>query len=311
MYHGPLGIISQQRMRACKPIPSPLQCMVFFYFLALVFTAWCIILLIFSYQAKESKTFRYDNVCPIGKNCQIRFHIDEELKEPVYLYFRMENYYQNYRQYVKSRDNDQLMDKHPINNYDKLKGNCYPKISLHNKKHKKDVFLPCGLIAWSYMNDTFAVRKDNAERTYLKQHNDDIAWNSDVRKLFKNIPHDTEGVRIPGIQEFTYQPFIVWMRTAALPSFYKLAKVIKEDMKPGTYRIIIANNYDVSEFDGKKFFRFSTVTWMGGRNRFLGWAFLCIAAFLFAVATLLCIKQIVHPRKLGDASYLDWNNPRK
>jgi len=302
-----LGMFSQQRMRGYKPILTPLPCIVLFYILAFVFLAFGIVLVVFSYQAQHSKTYRYDNVCPLGATCQIRFHLDHDLDEPVYLYYRMEEFYQNYRRYVNSRSNDQLQGEHP-NDYDELE-DCYPKISLDDEDSKDAVFLPCGLVAHSFMNDTFTVREDNAERSILKQTNDDIAWSSDKRRLFDDPGSNTDGVRIPGIFSFDYEPFIVWMRTAALPSFYKLAKIIKEDMKEGVYRIDIDNNYDVSEWHGKKYFRFSTVTWLGGRNNFIGWAFLVIAVGLAVFATILLILQCIHSRKQGDPSYLNWDKP--
>ena len=58
--------------------------------------------------------------------------------------------------------------------------------------------------------------------------------------------------------------FIVWMRTAGLPSFRKLYGVINQDLNPGTYSLAIANNYAVTQFNGHKTFVLSTTNMLGG-----------------------------------------------
>jgi hypothetical protein len=84
--------------------------------------------------------------------------------------------------------------------------------------------------------------------------------------------------------------FIVWMRTAGLPSFRKLWGKINADLPAGTYTINIANNYDVSSFEGQKSFVLSTTNALGGKNYFLAICYivvggLCIVfAFIFLFA---------------------------
>ena len=58
--------------------------------------------------------------------------------------------------------------------------------------------------------------------------------------------------------------FIVWMRTAGLPSFRKLYGVINQDLNPGTYSLDIKNNYAVTQFNGHKTFVLSTTNMLGG-----------------------------------------------
>lgn len=268
---------------------------------AIAFWILGILLLIASYSVVETTTYRYDNICPLNAKCTVRFELEEDMDEPVYLYYRLENYYQNHRRYVNSRSYSQLRDN-DVNDYDSL-GDCFPKISVDDEEDKNAVFLPCGLVAWSTFNDTFTLRKDNKQK--IKMSDDDIAWAGEDA-LYEDPGASTDGVRIPAVPSFEDERFQVWMRTAALPNFLKLYGVIEKDLKKGVYRMDIENRYPVHDFDGKKFFKLSTTSVLGGRNPFLGWGFIIIGVLLALVAIISLLKQIVYPRKLGDPSYLNW-----
>ena len=54
---------------------------------------------------------RYDDneACTIGGECTIELKVEEkDIEGPIYVYYQLDNFYQNHRRYVKSRDNDQL-----------------------------------------------------------------------------------------------------------------------------------------------------------------------------------------------------------
>ena len=53
---------------------------------------------------------------------------------------------------------------------------------------------------------------------------------------------------------FPIEHFIVWMRTAGLPTFRKLWGKIDGPLNPGQYQLVISNNYNTSKFEGKKSF---------------------------------------------------------
>jgi len=134
-----------------------------------------------------------------------------------------------------------------------------------------------------------------------------IAWKSDVNHLFKD-PGNIAGTRVPWVPSFNDPNFIVWMRFAALPNFVKLYQIVNEDMPPGIYRMWITNNFPVGAFSGKKFFRLTTPEFIGGKNLFLGIAYLVIAGILLGLSGAFLIGWVLYPRKLGDTSYLEWNN---
>ena len=104
---------------------------------------------------------------------------------------------------------------------------------------------------------------------------------------------------------------MVWLRTAALPTFLKLYSHYDTDMKPGTYRLSIIHNYDVLSYGGTKSIVLSTMSWLGGKNSFLGIAYMVVGTTSIALAILFFIKNIISPRKLGDPAYLSWNQPNR
>merc|ERR1719253_1894696 len=74
------------------------------------------------------------------------------------------------------------------------------------------------------------------------------------------------------------EEFIVWMRTSGLPTFRKLHRVINTDLKKGQTVLLYVNDvFPVTAFDGTKKIVLSTTTWIGGKNTFLGAAYISVA----------------------------------
>lgn len=101
---------------------------------------------------------------------------------------------------------------------------------------------------------------------------------------------------------------IVWMKTAALPTFRKLYGRINTDLEANeTITIVIQNNYNTYEFGGEKKVALSTANWIGGKNDFFGISFLAIGGVCFFVAISFILLYVFKPRPLGDPTYLSWN----
>ena len=101
------------------------------------------------------------------------------------------------------------------------------------------------------------------------------------------------------------EEFSVWMRTAALPKFRKIHRVIKSSILANTVlTFTVTNNFPVTAFDGTKRLVLSTTTWIGGKNAFLGWSFIAVAIICILLAVGFGLKQVISPRVLGDRSYL-------
>jgi hypothetical protein len=191
-------------------------------------------------------------------SCTIQFDIPNSIGAPVLLYYRLTKFYQNHRRYVKSLDQDQLQGQFRDNSSIDS-STCDPlKLDPNGK-----AYYPCGLIANSIFNDTFqspvllnAAASSASNATYTMS-NASIAWGSDGA-LYKKTPYTndqvvpppnwikrwpygyTDDFPIPDISD--WQEFQVWMRTAGLPTFSKLAlRSDNQAMPAGTYQIEIYN----------------------------------------------------------------------
>lgn len=191
--------------------------------------------------------------------CRLQWYLPDRLAAPVLLYYRLTNFYQNHRRYVRSFDQQQLeghaRDSKAINGSD-----CSP---LTTEEGTGKPFYPCGLIANSVFNDTFnnpvllnAAGSGSSNTTY-NMTTEGIAWSSD-RDLYGESDYNYDDVvppvnwrkRYPAYNESfpfpdlkTDESFQVWMRTAGLPTFSKLA--LRNDNEP-----MEIGRYEMEIYDG-------------------------------------------------------------
>ena len=119
-------------------------------------------------------------------------------------------------------------------------------------------------------------------------------------ETYPNIINPLEGI--------TNEHFIVWMRTATLPTFRKLYGYIEQPIKAGTkFTFEITNNYNVKSFHGTKSIIVSTTSIFGGKNPYLGVTFYSVGFFCLSCGMLFAIKHWFRPRKLANIKYLNWN----
>ena len=259
--------------------------------------------------------------------CSLQFNIPDNLKPPVLFYYRLTNFYQNHRRYVKSLDSDQLKGAAISNN---SLGACTPLDTDHDGKP----YWPCGLIANSIFNDSFSnpvqlnVRDSSALNATYNMTEKGIAWNSD-KALYARTKYELKGITPPPNWYLRYQDgytsdnlpdlendeaFQVWMRTAGLPNFSKLAKRNdNETMQCGMYQVDIQNSmlyvptflshtesrnldFPVDVYGGTKSIVISTRTVMGGKNPFLGIAYVAVGGICIVLGTLFTVTHLFKPR---------------
>ncbi|XP_073036352.1 ALA-interacting subunit 3-like [Primulina eburnea] len=318
---------TQQELPACKPILTPGLVISTFIFIGITFIPIGLSSLSAS-DAVVEIVDRYDEVCissnanddeaahfeRIGyiqddrtnKTCTRTLNVPKKMKQPIFVYYQLDDFYQNHRRYVKSRSDEQY--KSPEN--EQKTKTCEPEAFNDDRKP----IVPCGLVAWSLFNDTYTISINGNSIPINKK---DIAWRSDrTHKFGSNVyPKNFQTRGLVGgaklnesIPLSEQEDLLVWMRTAALPNFRKLYGRIEIDLEADDkITVVIQNNYNTYSFDGKKNLVISTTTWIGGKNDFLGKIYITVGGICLFLAIAFILVYLLKPRPLGDPAYLSWN----
>lgn len=94
------------------------------------------------------------------------------------------------------------------------------------------------------------------------------------------------------------------MKISPFSNFRKTWGVINSDIKKGKYNLMIKNNWDSDLFDGKKTFVLSEVNTFGGKNKFLGYAFIVFGSLSFLLGFIFLFVYLVKNK-----NSLDDNDP--
>jgi hypothetical protein len=212
------------------------------------------------WKKSENVSYTYNNFNVTGLTiCTLQFTTQQNLSAPVRAYYHLDNFYQNHRRYVNSFYADQLLGK-KVDTSTLKNSNCAP-LAVEGDKQ----IYPCGLIANSLFNDTIGPpvflggrNATGGSTTTYNWSEKDIAWKADM-DLYKPlddpdydliVPPPNWRVRYPeGKYSTDFPPdfttnehFISWMRTAALPSFFKPWAFGNETLVAGTYQIEIVDS---------------------------------------------------------------------
>merc|ERR1712062_970751 len=111
--------------------------------------------------------------------------------------------------------------------------------------------------------------------------------------------------------------YMVWARTAAMPNFRKLHRII-DNLPSGETKlgkgdkidITIANWFSVVEFKGQKSFVLSTLSYFGGPMNGLAYGYLVVGIISALMVIGIIISEAMGwiPSKLGDINEFTWEN---
>ena len=332
----------QQRLRAWQPALTPRWVVTVFVVLGVLFIPIGGALLYAAGTVHEDSV-RYDTLCAHNSTlpCLVNLTLSHDLQLPVYVYYRLDNFYQNHRRYVSSYSVYQL---HGDSNPSDL-GSCSPDRweYYYPPSDVQQTIYPCGAIAGTFFNDTFTVSltpaanpsatiflggpdSDPASRQWDKstiaysgdstvyQLNDDTLANIEQHanttapSMYSRVGPLGFTLPLPNDPDFQ-----VWQRVAALPTFKKLYRVIRCVPQPGqppctdssgrlyagdVLSFTIAYNFNIDPYSGKKWVVVSTVSWLGGRNFFLGSAWVVVGGLCFVLALLFGVKTLIDPPRL-------------
>jgi hypothetical protein len=277
----------------------------------------------------EKREVKVANYTDTRTYCVVKFNIPEDLEPSISFFYNMENFYQNHRRYVNSFYAKQLLgdavDGGTING-----SNCDPVTYDPNGTGK--IIYPCGLVANSLFNDTFStplllsVPGSNASNQTYNFTTTGIAWPG-LKELYGPTKYNYSQIVPPPNWHAQYkygytaenpppnlkedEQFQNWMMLAAAPNFFKLyQKNDNETMVAGQYQIDIQSNFDTTVYNGRKAFVLTTISTMGSRNIWPGIIFLIVGGICLILDVYFILSFFLwKPRKLGDPSYLSWNQP--
>ncbi|XP_037542495.1 transmembrane protein 30C [Nematolebias whitei] len=318
----------QQRLPAWSPMLTANTVLPFFYLMALI----CMLLgvwLLLTVQSTQELKLDYTergtcaecfqmrkNVSFAGEpcRCQVHFSISKAFKGDVFFYYGLKNFHQNLRRYMDSRDDGQMVGRK--NKLKNPSAYCEPFARDQNGVP----IAPCGAVANSMFNDTFALTFHHSSGSVLVPLlRTGLTWYTDKNVKYRNPRMDN--LTLAEVFEGTVQPLywqkpvyelnpddpnnngfinddlIVWMREAAFPNFKKLYGILNRNSRPlfskglpsGNYTIDISYNFPVQPFRGRKEVVLTTLTWFGGQNHFLPVAYLVTSSLIFLTAVVLTV----------------------
>ena len=246
----------------------------------------------------------------VTKTCTLSFSLDEDFTPPIYVYYKLNKFYSNHREYVKSKIYPQLRGENITSyiNSDKCNPMKYNKDLFNNEKsmmksytgkqlHPNDISNPCGLIARIVFNDTFKVFRSG--RDLIPINEDNIAYASDKKYIYKR-PYNSEDVQWIDVMD---EHFMVWMNTEVLPEFLKKWGSINQTLPKGAYTVQIEYNWEVGGWGTKKYF---VIVQAGifGDALFFGYALITMGVFALGVVVVVAFlgfssKEKFEPEKLN------------
>lgn len=148
--------------------------------------------------------------------CKLTFNITEKITGPSYIYYELDNFYMNHRDFVKSKIFPQLRGEKEVNfnNNSQCNGAVYMKdiyehpnsnrtyylqknkMQRNKDLNESDFAIPCGLIAKSYFNDEYKLFK----KTKMDKGIDKI----------KQINIEEKGIANQYDLDFMYKNFEDW-----------------------------------------------------------------------------------------------------
>uniref|UniRef100_A0A3B3DGV2 Cell cycle control protein n=1 Tax=Oryzias melastigma TaxID=30732 RepID=A0A3B3DGV2_ORYME len=301
----------QQRLPAWSPMLTASTVLPFFYLLALICMLLGVWLLLTVQRTQEIKVRDSRLQGNLPRERQRKDLSDPSDPKDLFYLSSLENFHQNLRRYMDSRDDGQMVGRK----------RSLKSPSSYCKPFDFDAngvpIAPCGAVANSMFNDSFLLTYYTINGpSVVPLLRKGLTWYTDKNIKYRNPKADNqtlaevfEGTTQPSFWQkpvyrldpfdpsnngFINEDLIVWMREAAFPNFKKLYGILYRANKPytnglpaGNYSATISYNFPVQYFRGRKELVLTTVSWFGGQNHFLPIAYLVTSSLILLTAVVL------------------------
>jgi hypothetical protein len=201
----------QQKLPAWKPIMTSKWAIIGYALVGTVFiiigiialtTSGSVLTLRREYQAEcLGKLIAWDSTAA-PETCTVPIKLSDDAgweTNEVYVYYELDNFYQNHRRYSQSVSGAQMTGKGMKFDQPELLTDSFGESIVSDCRGFNDKYLdpsdetmvyqyPCGLIAASMFNDTLRLRRDSDGEIidWPVTNPDDVAWSSDVSTRYKS-----------------------------------------------------------------------------------------------------------------------------
>jgi hypothetical protein len=251
-----------------------------------------------------------------GLQLSVPLTVVKRMEPPIYVFYEVQKFYQNHKRYVRSRNDNQMGGDTSATAGSSCEPERYVNGSANANLPNDGNINPCGLIAWSFFNDTYSLATSSGSAVPIDESN--LAWSFDRNHLYgavQPVNYNTYPAQRGGntsvVDINQNEHLMVWLRPGAKPTIRKLWGRINTPIAAGTVlTVTVQNRYDTYRWGGAKRLVLTTNSWVGGKNLFLGVVYLVVAglAFISALGFLICYHLgAIRRRKFGDLNELSWN----
>lgn len=307
------NFLLRQELEDKTPLCS-VCCVVSYHLVFIVLFLSIAIPILASYDKNNYIEIEYTSCQKTDNNiCYIDFSIDKNLSSPIFVYYRLDNFFTNHIDYVKSKSYGQLRGEEITDKV--IDSTC--KDMSRNKDHfgssndslivsfnnvtmsPNGILNPCGLIARSMFNDTFDLFTIG-QKEHIDIFENDIASEIDIQKNFKNSKN-SGNVQWKDKED---EHFMVWMNMELFPNFLKKWGRIERNLPAGEYNVKIKINWGKKEWGVKKYFVLAKGSQFG-RDRFF--AYILIAGVAAEIIVIIVVSLSCISKKQFNPEEMKWD----
>ncbi|KAL8428940.1 hypothetical protein Efla_000980 [Eimeria flavescens] len=204
------------------------------------------------------------------------FRVSRQLQPPLYVYYRIQDFYANFRPYVKDGPPETAAEALAVREVDGVQTlpslaevvGTGERLSGDKVTPESESFFPCGWQSVSLFNDVLEIKKqDGSEIGNVTLDTENVAFPWDFLQFM--LPRtDWESEKLTPWVLPSDPRFRVWLHPPFTPGFQKLYAVSAESLEPDTqyYAVISTNLWPAEAWGASKAFVVASLTPMGGPN---------------------------------------------